>query len=113
VSLVFFGDGYSHAILKKPVQGDFRVQSDFGGREELYTAEQGLIAFASRALQAVPHPWVYARVDLVDFDDPKVSEIELIEPDLFLQFEPSAPKRLALAIQSQLMVAKNHGKSTS
>ncbi|KAA3600104.1 MAG: hypothetical protein DWQ06_09910, partial [Calditrichaeota bacterium] len=30
-SLIFFGNEFSHAILKKAKQGDFRVQSDFGG----------------------------------------------------------------------------------
>src|SRR5574342_1175811 len=31
-SLVFFDGGYSHAVLKRPADGDFRVQRHFGGR---------------------------------------------------------------------------------
>jgi hypothetical protein len=29
--LLFFGDRYSHAVLKRPERGDFRVQAEFGG----------------------------------------------------------------------------------
>ena len=30
-SLIFFGGEFSHAVLKTPSSGDFRVQNDFGG----------------------------------------------------------------------------------
>ena len=31
-SLLFFGGAFSHAVLKRPKAGDFRVQEEFGGR---------------------------------------------------------------------------------
>lgn len=34
-SLLFFGGVYSHAVLKKPAQGDYRVQTYFGGSADL------------------------------------------------------------------------------
>src|SRR5262249_12250351 len=34
-SLMFFGGKYSHAVLKQPKAGDFRVQEEYGGSAEL------------------------------------------------------------------------------
>ena len=34
VSLMYLDGVYSHAVLKRPASGDFRVQTDFGGRLE-------------------------------------------------------------------------------
>jgi hypothetical protein len=50
---------------------------------------------AEAALAEVPAPVSYARVDMVGERDPLVMELELIEPELFLRFEPAAPQRLA------------------
>jgi glutathione synthase/RimK-type ligase-like ATP-grasp enzyme len=36
-SLIFFAGKFSHATLKRPRTGDFRVQSDFGGTSHLLT----------------------------------------------------------------------------
>ena len=33
-SLVFFDGAFSHAVIKRPTAGDFRVQEDFGGSSE-------------------------------------------------------------------------------
>ncbi|GHG91620.1 ATP-grasp domain-containing protein [Streptomyces lanatus] len=61
---------------------------------ELTTAEQ--------ALTAVPNPTglLYARVDLVDGEDgqPRVMELELVEPNLFLSLHPASVPRVAEAI---------------
>src|SRR3546814_2436579 len=37
-SLFFFGGRFSHAIVKRPASGDFRVQEQFGGREMAWNA---------------------------------------------------------------------------
>ncbi len=34
-SLIFIDGEYSHAVLKRPAAGDYRVQNDFGGSAEL------------------------------------------------------------------------------
>lgn len=98
-SLVFIEGEFSHAVLKRPIPGDFRVQHDFGGRLEPLAPAVGVRAFAERVLAAVPHAWVYARVDLVDTPrGPRLMELELIEPDLFLSRAPAAAARLAEAL---------------
>jgi glutathione synthase/RimK-type ligase-like ATP-grasp enzyme len=97
VSLVFLGGSFSHAVLKRPVEGDFRVQSDFGGTVETATPTPSAVAFGQAALSASARPWIYARVDLVETDGgPVLMELELIEPYLFLT--PAAATRLAEAL---------------
>ena len=102
-SLLFFEGQYSHAVLKRPMPGDFRVQNDFGGSYTPAVPPPQLIAQAVAILQTVDQPLLYARVDGVDRADRFVLiELELIEPALFLRAEASAPERFAQAIQARL-----------
>lgn len=98
-SLVFIDGEFSHAVLKRPAAGEFRVQRDFGGRIEELTPEPTLRQFTERVLAAVSCPWVYARVDVVETRaGPLLMELELIEPELFFARAPSAAGRLAEAL---------------
>jgi glutathione synthase/RimK-type ligase-like ATP-grasp enzyme len=91
ISLVFLDGGFSHAVRKRPLAGDFRVQADFGGSLETATPAGGTIGFGQAVLAAAARPWLYARVDLVEADGgPVLMELELIEPDLFLTAEGAA-----------------------
>jgi glutathione synthase/RimK-type ligase-like ATP-grasp enzyme len=97
-SLLFFGGKFSHAILKKPQPGDFRVQNDFGGTARRADPPPHVLASATRAVEAVD-PTVYARVDgVVDDGRFLLMELELIEPMLFLADHPEATTRFAAAI---------------
>jgi glutathione synthase/RimK-type ligase-like ATP-grasp enzyme len=94
LSLVFLDRRFSHAVLKRPGAGDFRVQADFGGTLETTKAAATAVEFGEAALAAAARPWLYARVDLVETaSGPVLMELELIEPDLFLT--PHAATRLA------------------
>jgi len=96
LSLIFFGGEYSHAVSKKPKSGDFRVQTDFGGSVEPVLPSEDAVQFATRVLQATPHPWTYARVDIVETaKGPLLMELELVEPHLFFDVEPRSAGRLA------------------
>ena len=92
-SVVMFADALSHAVVKVPATGDFRVQRHHGGAErgvEPTSAEIDLARKAVTAAQRVD-PVVYARVDCVTVDGrPLVMELELIEPALFLPLAPPA-----------------------
>ena len=85
-SLFFFGGAFSHAIVKRPASGDFRVQEQFGGRETRWDASEPARLLAAAALAAAPAPPVYARVDMVGDAAGvlHIMELELIEPSLFL-----------------------------
>ena len=100
-SLLFFGGRYSHAVLKQPGDGDFRVQEEFGGRSLAAAPAAHLIEAAARIIGLVDDPLLFARVDGVEIDGRLcLMELELIEPLLFLSLDREAPRRLADAIIS-------------
>ena len=103
VSLVYFGGGFSHAVLKRAREGEFRVQQDFGGRVEPTTPSNTLLEFADRVMAHVPTSCLYARVDAVESSrGPLLMELELIEPELYFLFVPEAANRLAQLIVDRL-----------
>jgi hypothetical protein len=90
MSLFFFDGRFSHAIVKRPASGDFRVQEQFGGRETTWDATPAARDLAAAALAAAPDAPVYARVDMVGdaAGQLHIIELELIEPSLFLHHAP-------------------------
>ena len=102
VSLIYFGGRFSHAISKRPQPGDFRVQPEYDGIIAAYEPVEDELAAAQAALAAVDEDLLYARVDLVRGLDgaPALIELELIEPDLYLGFDPHAPRRFAEAVKA-------------
>src|SRR5213075_1354174 len=100
-SIMLFDGEFSHAIVKKPKAGDFRVQPHLGGTEEPSDAPAGAIDLAKSALAAAPAEAVYARVDMVSDDDGqlRIMELELIEPSLWLQHGPDRGAAFTSAIR--------------
>jgi glutathione synthase/RimK-type ligase-like ATP-grasp enzyme len=99
LSLVFLGGAYSHAVLKRPRPGDFRVQTDFGGTVEPVRPEAHVVDAALRVLRAAPADTLYARVDLCLVEGRvQLMELELLEPALFFATEPAAPARFVAAL---------------
>lgn len=96
-TLVVIGGRYTHAIIKKAKQGDFRVQDDFGGTVHHYSPTDEEIAFAEHAVSVCDPLPAYARVDILLNGDgePVVSELEMIEPELWFRFHPKAADDLA------------------
>ncbi|WP_428235713.1 ATP-grasp domain-containing protein [Gracilimonas sp.] len=103
-SFVFFGETFSHAVLKRAKPGDFRVQDDFGGTVHAYSPKENEIEFARRALQACPELPAYARVDMVlnNSGELAVSELELIEPELWFRMKPEAANLLAEEVAKRI-----------
>jgi len=92
-SLLFFGGEFSHAVLKRPKSGDFRVQSDFGGSVSIEAPPARLI---EQAAELVKPEWLFARVDGIDRGGRfLLMELELTEPVLFFHAHPAAPARFA------------------
>jgi glutathione synthase/RimK-type ligase-like ATP-grasp enzyme len=100
-SLMFIGGEYSHAVLKRPRAGDFRVQHEHGGSAESRNPSGHALATAQRILAHAPGEWLYARVDGVEIGGKFVLvELEMLEPSMFLAAKADAPDRFADAIRS-------------
>jgi len=99
-SLFYFGGEYSHAVLKKPKPGDFRVQEEHGGAICPVTPEPDLLAAGRRVMDSLGETLLYARVDLVRLPggEPALMELELIEPSLYFSYDAESPKRFARAL---------------
>lgn len=101
--LVFVGGEYSHAVRKGAMLGGRpRVEGPLFFSEDIrpHVATPGELSVARRALAAVPggpDRLLYARVDLLPTPggQPVVTEVELIEPSLFLARRPGSGERLA------------------
>ncbi|MDZ4846153.1 MAG: hypothetical protein SH857_11455 [Chitinophagales bacterium] len=94
---------FTHAVLKTPKAGDFRVQDDHGGTVRPYAPADDEVEFVEKAMAAC-HPLpVYGRVDVITGNDGQsaVSEIELIEPEMWFRFYPPAANKMAEAIKKR------------
>jgi glutathione synthase/RimK-type ligase-like ATP-grasp enzyme len=100
LAIMLFEGKYSHTILKKAKAGDFRVHEDYGGSVHEYMASTDEIAFAEKVVSVCDPLPVYARVDAIwdNNNDLSVSELELIEPELWFRLFPQAAELFADAI---------------
>jgi len=105
-SLIFLDGRFSHAVIKRPRTGDFRVQKEHGGSVEPIEPPAPIIADAARALEAarpIGEIPLYARVDGCVVDGTlMLMELEVLEPELFLRTQPAAGDRLAEALLERL-----------
>lgn len=98
-SFMFFAGQYSHAVLRATTPGGFTAQRDHGTL--LAAHPRGvIIQHAESVTEHLPNGWLYARVDGFERNGSLVvTEVELIEPSLYLGQHPSAPRRFATAIR--------------
>ncbi len=107
-SLMLFDGQYSHAVVKRPKAGDFRVQEHHGGVTlPCLAPPAGAVQLAQAALSAAPAPAAYARVDIVPDGEGAlmIMELELIEPSLFLDHAPVGGASFTRSILSRARTA--------
>jgi glutathione synthase/RimK-type ligase-like ATP-grasp enzyme len=106
-SLMLFDGEFSHAVVKRPADGDFRVQPHLGGVTLPSKAPPGAQQLARQALAAAPARATYARVDIIPDDDGvlRIMELELIEPALYLDHSPDGGAAFTQAILSAARTA--------
>jgi glutathione synthase/RimK-type ligase-like ATP-grasp enzyme len=106
-SLMLFDGEFSHAVVKRPKSGDFRVQPHLGGVTLPSDAPPGAEELAKAALAAAPARATYARVDIVPDDHGvlRIMELELIEPALFLDHAPDGGAAFTRAILAAAQTA--------
>ncbi len=104
LSLLYFNGRFSHAVRKIPAAGDFRVQTEHGGRVLAVQPTEAEFAAGQRVLDALAADTLYARIDLLPTADGvlRLLELEVTEPSMFLRWDAGAPDRFAAAIQERL-----------
>ena len=94
-AIVWIDGEFTHQVVKRPRY--------HGENEQVSAADQpaaGDLEIAERALACIDPGLLYARVDIVDDAEgkPVISELELLEPSLFLLQHPPALERLVAGI---------------
>ena len=98
LSLVYFDGVFSHAIRKRPPPGEFRSNSRYGPTRTAETPPQTVTDQGAACLAVLPELPLYARVDGVVRDGQLiVIEVEVLEPALFMEFDPPSAERFAAA----------------
>lgn len=106
LSFVFIDGALSHTLRKRAAEGDYRIQSLYGGRESLHQPSADEVQEASAILAALPFETpLYARIDMLRGDEGLLlMEAELIEPYLYPEQGPRLGERLAAAIGKRLKI---------
>ncbi|MGB1480474.1 MAG: ATP-grasp domain-containing protein [Flavobacteriales bacterium] len=112
VSVVWLDGHVTHAVMKRAKTGDFRVQDDHGGTVQRIEATPELERTACDVMQRAlsfseARGWdspLYARVDMMRGSDGQLllSELEMVEPELWFRFCPEAADVLAQAVRRRV-----------
>lgn len=106
LSGIFVAGEFTHGVQKIPVQGDYRVQDDFGAEDRPYTFTKEEIHAMKDIFNHVPdgNNLLYARVDYLRADDGSLllNELELIEPSMFFRHSDDGHKKFAKAIMQTI-----------
>ncbi len=99
LSFIFVSGQLSHALIKRAAQGDYRIQSLYGGTEVPLNPTPADRAAAEAVMAMLPftQPPLYARIDMVRLDSGQLAviEAELIEPYLYPEQGPDFGRLLA------------------
>src|SRR5262245_57299199 len=85
-SFTFIDGVFSHATIKRTARHEFRVQTEHGGSVSPVTPPVALVEQAAHTIEVLPETPLYARVDGIARGNAfLLMELELIEPNLFLE----------------------------
>ena len=102
-AFLYFGGKFSHALMKKPAEGEFRCQQQFGGSVHAIQPEASVLESATEYVTQFAEGCLYARVDgLVIEGTFYLMELELVDPVLFLSIDEEAAERYYVALQTAL-----------
>ncbi len=109
ISLIYVGGAFSHAIRKRPRRGDFRVQPEFGSIITDHAPAGDELQAGEAILESVEEELVYARIDLIRDAQarPVLMELELVEPDLYLDLAPDAGAGFAARLAERLRITRS------
>lgn len=102
-ALVFFGGQFSHALVKKPAEGEFRCQQQFGGTAHAAQPAPTVLKAATEYIAGFANECLYARVDGLVIDGTfHLMELELVDPYLFLSTNEDAAENYYTALKMAL-----------
>lgn len=103
-SFLFVDGDFSHALVKRPKSGDYRIQEAYGGRSEAIDPSPADRAAAQLVLDVLDAPPLYARVDMVRGTTGHLllMELEVLEPYLFPKDGPQIGAMLGAALKRRL-----------
>lgn len=105
LSFLFVDGELSHTLVKRAVEGDYRIQSRYGGYEEAIEPSSEDSAAAKGIVSKIPGEMpLYARIDMLRSEEGTLllMEAELIEPYLYPKQGPQLGPRLAQAIAKRV-----------
>ena len=104
-TFVFIDGEYSHGVLKRAAEGEYRIQSLYGGIEHAFEPQPEDLAQASAVFAALPFDdMLYCRVDMARLPSGElaVMEAEAIEPYLYPEQASDLGERMAAAVTRRL-----------
>jgi hypothetical protein len=98
-SLFFFNGEFSHCVLKRPKEKDFRVQEEHGGKFKSVVPSEQQKIIGKNIIDKLAVLPLYGRTDLVRTGDNDFAlmELELIEPSLYFNMDSESPTRFTKA----------------
>lgn len=100
ISASFFGNQLSHVVIKIPQVDDFR--SNHGGHIESYEPDQNMKQRLVDTYAKCGVDTLHARLDVIDTGDELVLiELELIDAELFMEYDEGSADRLVDAFLAQ------------
>ena len=103
LAFFFFSNSYKYSILKVPQKGDYRVQIEYGGKYYSEHAPDFVFESAKIIADFYMDNCLYLRVDgVVSNNIFYVMEVEMIEPDLYMNIVPEAKEPFVDAIVQKL-----------
>jgi glutathione synthase/RimK-type ligase-like ATP-grasp enzyme len=103
ISNVFWNNQYKYSLKKTPKNGDFRVQFNFGGEYKIHKPSDVVLEECKKVMRIYGNDAFYVRIDGIETGNEfKIMEVEMIEPDLYLDYFPEAKYDLAEALLSKL-----------
>ncbi len=103
-SLFFFNGEFSHCVLKKPKEKDFRVQEEHGGKFKSIIPTEQQKTIGKNIIDKLAVLPLYGRTDLVRTadNDFALMELEAIEPSLYFNMDERSPIRFTKAFVEKM-----------
>jgi glutathione synthase/RimK-type ligase-like ATP-grasp enzyme len=102
-TMTFIDGAFSHAVRRVLKAGEWRANPQYGITYERVEVSRDVIDTAQTYVDVLPQTPLYARVDgLLRSTGFMLMELELIDPYLYLEFEPGSADVMARAVLRRL-----------